>query len=171
MDPGSPWVPKVRRQVRHLPFLYFISTALDSRPGARGALLLRTAPLGRFTVPRPDLRRLREFRPRVGALTLNVCTNEKHSGNKAPEFQEGSPNLVPGTAPVKPLFRNPVFFLGFILALGWFYFGFILAPFWLHFGTRGPGDPGGPRVHLGPWRRSSFLSRFLIDFGSHVGSI
>ena len=91
---------------------------------------------GLFTAPRPDLRRLREFRPRVGALTLNVCTNEKHSGNKAPEFQEGSPNLVPGTAPVKPLFRNPVFFLGFILALGWLYFGFMLAPFWLHFGGR-----------------------------------
>ena len=69
-------------------------------------------------------------------MTLNVCTNEKHSGNKAPEFQEGSPNLVPGTAPVKPLFRNPVLFLGFILALGWLCFGFILALFWLHFGTR-----------------------------------
>ena len=38
-----------------------------------------------------------------------------------------------------------------ICAWGGNNFHFILAPFWLHFGTRGPEDPGGPRVHFDPW--------------------
>ena len=35
-------------------------------------MFIRTAPLGRFIDPRPDLRRLREFRPRVGVCFKNV---------------------------------------------------------------------------------------------------
>ena len=72
-----------------------------------------------------------------------VCKSSS-CGTRSPKtYTKSGPTLVGGALNMLPI--SLVF--GSILALGWLYFAFILAPFWLHFGTRGPGDPGGPRVH------------------------